>query len=97
MKEPSERYLRDLADRWRRSDGEPRRELVDELFREVLVGLGPFTRQEIEVFCRGVAVAALSTVMASLGRPFEDPEEAMTFVQLLACRAAVEAENARRA
>jgi hypothetical protein len=97
MKEPSERYLRDLADRWRRSDGEPRRELVDELFREVLVGLGPFTRQEMEVFCRGVAVAALSTVMASLGRPFEDPEEAMTFVQLLACRAALEAENARRA
>jgi hypothetical protein len=44
-----------------------------------------------------VAVAALSTVMASLGRPFEDPEEALTFVQLLACRAAVEAENARRA
>ena len=97
MKEPSERYLRDLADRWRRSDGEPRRELVDELFREVLVGLGPFTRQEMEVFCRGVAVAALSTVMASLGRPFADPEEAMTFVQLLACRAALEAENARRA
>jgi hypothetical protein len=97
VKEPSERYLRDLADRWRRSDGEPRRGLVDELFREVLVGLGPFTRQEMEVFCRGVAVAALSTVMASLGRPFEDPEEAMTFVQLLACRAALEAENARRA
>ena len=97
MKEPSERYLRDLADRWRRSDGEPRRDLVDELFREVLIGLGPFTREEIEVFCRGVAVAALSTVMASLGRPFEDPEEAMTFVQLLACRAALEAENARRA
>jgi hypothetical protein len=97
VKEPSERYLRDLADRWRRSDGEPRRDLVDELFREVLIGLGPFTREEIEVFCRGVAVAALSTVMASLGRPFEDPEEAMTFVQLLACRAALEAENARRA
>jgi hypothetical protein len=39
----------------------------------------------------------MATVMASLGRPFEDPDEALTFVQLLACRAAVEAENARRA
>ena len=97
MKQPSERYLRDLADRWRRAAGEPRRDLADELFREVLVGLGPFTREEMDVFCRGVAVAALSTVMAGLGRPFEDPEEALTFVQLLACRAAVEAENARRA
>jgi hypothetical protein len=93
----SERYLRDLADRWRRSADEPRSEMVDTLFRDVLVGLGPFTREEIEVFCRGVAVSALATVMAALGRPFEEPEEAVTFVQLLACRAAVEAQNARQA
>ena len=51
----------------------------------------------MEVFCRGVAVSALATVMASLGRPFEEPEDAVTFVQLLACRAAVEAQNARGA
>jgi hypothetical protein len=93
----NERYLRDLADRWRRSGHEPRREMVDELFRDVLVGLGPFTREEMEVFCRGVAVSALATVMAGLGRPFEEPEDAVTFVQLLACRAAVEAQNARDA
>lgn len=97
MKESGDRYLQDLADRWRRSVGEPRREMIDGLFRDVLVGLGPFTTEEMEVFCRGVTVAALATVMASLGRPFDDPQEALTFVQLLACRAAVEAQNARRA
>jgi hypothetical protein len=97
VKEASDRYLRDLASRWQSSEGVPRREAVESLFREVLVGLGPFSRQEMEVFCRGVSVAALATVMASLGRPFEDPEELLTFVQLLACRAALEAENARRA
>jgi len=97
VKEASDRYLRDLAERWRRSEGEPRREAIDSLFRDLLAGLGPFTREEIEVLCRGVSVAAMATVMASLGRPFEDPEEVLTFVQLLACRAAVEAENARRA
>lgn len=97
MKGASDRYLRDLAERWRRSEGEPRRDVVDALFRDLLSGLGPFTREEIEVLCRGVSVAAMATLMASLGRPFQDPEEALTFVQLLACRAAVEAENARRA
>jgi hypothetical protein len=97
VKGASDRYLRDLADRWRRSEGEPRRDTIESLFRDLLAGLGPFTREEIEVFCRGVSVAAMATVMASLGRPFEDPDEALTFVQLLACRAAVEAENARRA
>lgn len=97
MKGASDRYLRDLAERWRRSAGEPRRDVVDALFRDLLTGLGPFTREEIEVLCRGVSVAAMATLMASLGRPFQDPEEALTFVQLLACRAAVEAENARRA
>jgi hypothetical protein len=97
VKGASDRYLRDLADRWRRSEGEPRRDTIESLFRDLLAGLGPFTREEIEVLCRGVSVAAMATVMASLGRPFEDPEEALTFVQLLACRAAVEAENARRA
>jgi hypothetical protein len=97
VKRPSERYLRDLADRWRRAGDEPRRQMVEDLFREVLVGLGPFTRDEMDVFCRGVTVSALATVMASLGRPFADPDEALSFVQLLACRAAVEAENARRA
>ena len=97
MKRASERYLRDLAGRWRRAGAEPRREMVEELFREVLVGLGPFTTEEMDVFCRGVTVSALATVMASLGRPFTDVDEALTFVQLLACRAAVEAENARRA
>ena len=97
MKEASDRYLRDLAERWRRSEGEPRREAIDSLFRDLLAGLGPFTREEIEVLCRGVSVAAMATVMASLGRPFEDAEEVLTCVQLLACRAAVEAENARRA
>jgi len=97
VKEASDRYLRDLAERWRRSEGEPRREAIDSLFRDLLAGMGPFTREEIEVLCRGVSVAAMATVMASLGRPFEDPEEVLTFVQLLACRAAVEAENARRA
>jgi cytochrome P450 len=97
VKGASDRYLRDLAERWRRSEGEPRRDVVDALFRDLLAGLGPFSREEIEVLCRGVSVAAMATLMASLGRPFQDPEEALTFVQLLACRAAVEAENARRA
>lgn len=97
MKGASDRYLRDLAERWRRSEGEPRRDAVDALFRDLMAGLGPFSRDEIEVLCRGVSVAAMATVMASLGRPFRDTEEALTFVQLLACRAAVEAENARRA
>ena len=97
MRGASDRYLRDLAERWRKSEGEPRRDAVDGLFRDLLAGLGPFSREEIEVLCRGVSVAAMATVMASLGRPFRDPEEALTFVQLLACRAAVEAENARRA
>jgi hypothetical protein len=97
VKGASDRYLRDLAERWRRSEGEPRRDAVDSLFRDLMAGLGPFSREEIEVLCRGVSVAAMATLMASLGRPFEDPEEALTFVQLLACRAAVEAENARRA
>lgn len=97
MKGASDRYLRDLAERWRRSEGEPRRDVVDALFRDLLAGLGPFSQEEIEVLCRGVSVAAMATLMASLGRPFQDPEEALTFVQLLACRAAVEAENARRA
>lgn len=97
MKGASDRYLRDLAERWRRSEGEPRRDAVDALFRDLMAGLGPFSREEIEVLCRGVSVAAMATLMASLGRPFQDPEEALTFVQLLACRAAVEAENARRA
>ena len=97
MKGASDRYLRDLAERWRRSEGEPRRDAVDALFRDLLAGLGPFSREEIDVLCRGVSVAAMATVMASLGRPFQDPEEVLTFVQLLACRAAVEAENARRA
>ena len=97
MKKANHRYLRDLADRWRRSEHEPRRETVESLFREVLLGLGPFSREEMEVFCRGVSVAALATVMASLARSFDDPDDVLRFVQLLACRAAVEAENARRA
>jgi cytochrome P450 len=97
VKGASDRYLRDLAERWRRSEGEPRRDAVDALFRDLMAGLGPFSREEIEVLCRGVSVAAMATVMASLGRPFQDPEEVLTFAQLLACRAAVEAENARRA
>jgi hypothetical protein len=97
VKGASDRYLRDLAERWRRSEGEPRRDAVDSLFRDLMAGLGPFSQEEIEVLCRGVSVAAMATLMASLGRPFGDPEEALTFVQLLACRAAVEAENARRA
>lgn len=97
MKRPSERYLRDLAERWGRAPDEPRRHMVEDLFREVMAGLGPFTQDEVDVFCRGVTVSALATVMASLSRPFEDVDEALTFVQLLACRAAVEAENARRA
>ena len=97
MKGASDRYLRDLAERWRRSEGEPRRDAVDSLFRDLMAGLGPFSQEEIEVLCRGVSVAAMATLMASLGRPFEDPEEALTFVQLLACRAALEAENARSA
>ena len=97
MKGASDRYLRDLAERWRRSEGEPRRDAVDAMFRDLLAGLGPFSREEIDVLCRGVSVAAMATLMASLGRPFQDPEEILTFVQLLACRAAVEAENARRA
>lgn len=97
MREASDRYLRDLAERWRRSEGEPRREAIDSLFRDLLTGLGPFTPEEMEVFCRGVSVAAMAAVMASLARPFHTPEDALTFVQLLACRAALEAENARRA
>lgn len=97
MKGASDGYLRDLAERWRRAEGEPRRNLIESLFRELLVGLGPFTREEMEAFCRGVTVAALGSAMAGLAAPFRDPEEALTFVQLLACRAAIEAENARRA
>jgi hypothetical protein len=97
VKGASDGYLRDLAERWRRSGGEPRSELVDSVFRDMLVGLGPFTREEMEVFCRGVAVAALAACMGGLAAPFQDPDEALTFVQLVACRAAVEAENARRA
>ena len=97
MKEANRRYLHDLAERWRRSDREPRRDTVETLFRDVLVGLGPFSREEMEVFCRGVSVAALATVMASLARRFDEPEDVLQFVQLLACRAAVEAENARQA
>jgi cytochrome P450 len=96
MKGASDRYLRELAERWRRSEGEPR-DAVDTMFRDLMAGLGPFSREEIEVLCRGVSVAAMATLMASLGRSFRDPEEVLTFVQLLACRAAVEAENARRA
>jgi hypothetical protein len=92
-----ERFLRDLAERWRRSGDEPRREMVDTLFRDLLVGLGPFTQQEIEVFSRGMAVAALSASMGGLSSPFQDVDEVLTFVQLIACRAAVEAENARQA
>lgn len=97
MREASDRYIRDLAERWRRSEGEPRREAIESLFRDLLAGLGPFTQEQIEVFCRGVSVAAMATVMASLARPFETPDDALTFVQLMACRAALEAENARRA
>jgi hypothetical protein len=97
VKDSGERYLRDLADRWRRSGGEPRRDMVDELFRDILVGVGPFTREEMEVFCRGVTVSALAACMGALSSPFDDPDEALTFVQLVACRAALEAENARRA
>jgi hypothetical protein len=97
MKEANRRYLQDLAERWRRSADEPRRDTVETLFRDVLVGLGPFSREEMEVFCRGVSVAALATVMASLARAFDDPDDVLRFVQLLACRAAVEAQNARRA
>ena len=97
MKEASDQYLHSLADRWRRSEEAPRRDAVESMFRDVLVGLGPFTRREMDIFCRGVSVAALATVMASLAREFEEPHEVLTFVQLLACRAAVEAENARRA
>ena len=97
MKGASDGYLQQLADRWRRSDEEPRRDMIETLFRDVLVGLGPFSQDEIEVFSRGVAVAALATCMGGLATPFDDAEEALTFVQLLACRAALEAENARRA
>ncbi len=97
MKQASDRYLRDLADRWRRSGEEPRREMIEDLFREVLRALGPFTAEEMDVFCRGVTVSGLATMMASLSRRFDDSEEVLTFVQLLACRAALEAENARRA
>ncbi len=71
--------------------------MVDNLFRDLLVGLGPFTQEEMDVFCKGVAVAALSASMGGLASPFEDADEALTFIQLTACRAAVEAENARRA
>lgn len=97
LKGSSDRYLKDLAERWRRSSDEPRREMIENLFRDLLVGLGPFSQKEMEIFCRGVAVAALSASMAGLASPFRDPEDALTFVQLTACRAAVEAENARRA
>jgi hypothetical protein len=97
VKGASDGYLRDLAERWRRSEGEPRRDMIEALFRELVVGFGPFTRPEMEAFCRGVSVAALGGVMGGLAAPFRDAEEAMTFVQLLACRAAIEAENARRA
>jgi hypothetical protein len=97
VKDSGERYLRDLADRWRRSGGEPRRDMVDGLFRDILVGVGPFTREEMEVFCRGVAVSALAACMGALTMPFDDADEALTFVQLVACRAALEAENARQA
>jgi hypothetical protein len=97
LKGSSDRYLKDLAERWRRSADDPRRDMIENLFRDLLVGLGPFTREEMEVFCRGVAVAALTASMAGLASPFNDPDEALTFVQLTACRAAVEAENARRA
>ena len=97
MKSASDRYLHHLAERWRRSENEPRRELIDGLFRDAMTGLGPFTQEEIETFCSGVTVAALTACMGGLAAPFEDPEEALTFVQLVACRAAVEAENARRA
>ncbi|MDQ4006167.1 MAG: hypothetical protein M3135_07725 [Actinomycetota bacterium] len=97
MKGSSDAYLQHLADRWRRSEEEPRRDLIETLFRDVMAGIGPFSRDEIEVFSRGVAVAALAACMAGLAAPFDDPEEALTFVQLLACRAALEAENARRA
>ncbi len=97
MRDASDRYLRDLSNRWRAATEEPRRETVESLFREMIVTLGPFSQREVDIFCRGVTVAALSTVMASLAKPFEDPADVLTFVQLLACRAAVEAENARRA
>ncbi len=97
MSHGGERFLEELADRWRRSDDEPRREAVDQLFRDLLAGLGPFTAGEIQVFSRGIAVAALSACMSGLSSPFRDPEEVLTFVQLLACRAAVEAQNASRA
>ncbi|HKX25236.1 MAG TPA: hypothetical protein VJP08_02845 [Actinomycetota bacterium] len=97
MKGASDGYLRDLAQRWRQAADEPRRDTIEALFRELFVGLGPFTREEIEAFCRGVSVAALGAGMAGLAAPFRDPEEVLTFVQLLACRAALEAENARRA
>ena len=97
MKEASDRYLHHLAERWRQAGDEPRRDMIEALFRDVFAGLGPFTREEVEVFCRGVAVAALSASMSGLAAPFEDADEAVNFVQLLACRAAVEAENARRA
>ena len=97
MKGPSDAYLRDLALRWRRSGHEPRADLVESIFRDAMAGLGPFTREEIEVFCRGVTMTALAAVMGGLARPFEGSTEALAFVELLACRAAVEAENARRA
>jgi len=38
-----------------------------------------------------------TSILASLARAFDDPEDVLQFVQLLACRAALEAENARRA
>ncbi len=97
MKDASDRYLRDLSNRWRQATDERRRETVESVFRDMLVTLGPFSQREIDVFCRGVMVSALSTVMASISRPFENGEDVIGFVQLLACRAAVEAENARRA
>jgi hypothetical protein len=97
MTQGGERFLRDLADRWRRSGDEPRRQEVDQLFRDLLAGLGPFTRDEVQVFSRGIAVAALSASMGGLATPFQDVDEVLTFVQLIACRAAVEAENARQA
>lgn len=97
MRKPSDQYLQHLSERWRRSTADPNHELVDSLFRELLASLGPFTPEEIDVFCRGTTMAALAACMAGLARRFSDTEEILSFVQLVACRAAVEAENARRA
>ncbi|MGH2740783.1 MAG: hypothetical protein ACRDH6_09925 [Actinomycetota bacterium] len=97
MTGPSEQYLRHLSDRWRRTEDGAARELADALFRELLAGLGPFTQREMDVLCRGATIAALASCMAGLVREFTQPEEALAFIQLVACRAAVEAENARDA